>query len=162
LKRVYLDQKTLSAKQRERFWSKVLRIGDCWNWLEGTCEDGYGCFYANGIRYLAHVVAYTLKRGNVGDLLVCHTCDNPKCCKPDHLFLGTSQDNVVDSVNKGRHSSCTILGSDKIQSKLTEEDIPKIKSLRSQGLSYAYIGKKFGVDQALIYRICIGKSWKHA
>ena len=87
-----------------RFWAKVERRGgdECWLWL-GACDSaGYGRTTKAAIP--AHRLAWELTFGeDPGDLFVCHHCDNPPCCNPAHLFLGTSGDNSRDSVAKGRH-----------------------------------------------------------
>lgn len=76
---------------------------DCWIWAGARLPRGYGRLGIDGRQFLAHRVSYALYRGEVpNDLLVCHTCDVPSCVNPDHLFLGTAQDNIRDAVNKGR------------------------------------------------------------
>ena len=87
----------------EKFWSKVNRRGpdDCWEWMNsGT----YGHFYiGKGQARPAHRIAYELTYGDIPvGLCVCHHCDNPPCCNPTHLFVGTVQDNMRDKVAKGR------------------------------------------------------------
>lgn len=78
----------------------------CWEWIGCTTSYGYGHVTNAGKRYAAHRLAYELHRGPIPDgILVCHTCDNRKCVRPDHLFLGTHKDNASDSVAKGRHWS---------------------------------------------------------
>ena len=88
----------------EKFWSKVNKGGadECWPWLKA---NRYGQFYiGNGMAKPAHRVAYELTYGDIpAGLLVCHHCDNPPCCNPAHLFVGTVQDNMRDKISKGRH-----------------------------------------------------------
>lgn len=89
-----------------RFWDKVL-VGDgCWEWQAGTQKhNGYGSFSMNGRDVKAHRVSWLLWYGEIPKgLRVLHRCDNPPCIRPDHLFLGTQKDNVLDAVAKGRHS----------------------------------------------------------
>jgi HNH endonuclease len=91
-----------------RFWNKVVKLtGDnCWVWNSETDANGYGFFWIEVLRrpVRATRLAYTLAVGPVPDgLCVCHTCDNPICVRPDHLWLGTQADNLRDMVRKGRH-----------------------------------------------------------
>lgn len=97
----------------ERFWSKVDRRcqGECWNWLAGRNSGGYGVFIVRGKNQKAHRVAWELtngplppKNGRWHGICACHRCDNRLCCNPNHLFLGTQQDNMLDCVGKGRHA----------------------------------------------------------
>lgn len=91
----------------ERFWSKVKkeRAKGCWNWTAGQIGDGYGEFHAFGERR-AHRVSWVLHFEEIPPgLSVLHKCDNPLCIRPDHLFLGTQQDNMTDMVNKGRQAT---------------------------------------------------------
>lgn len=92
----------------ERFWPKVdKRGGDdaCWPWLGGRFESGYGQFSQRPRNLRAHRVAYELTHGQIPDnLMVLHECDNPPCCNPKHLFLGTNDDNMADRQRKGRTS----------------------------------------------------------
>lgn len=89
----------------ERFWEKVEKRGptDCWPWLGGHDAEGYGFLYEAGRMQRAHRVAWTLTHGPIpGRQVCCHSCDNPTCCNPSHLFLGTNKDNTGDMWRKGR------------------------------------------------------------
>lgn len=87
-----------------RFWSKVDRksAGECWPWIGRRDKDGYGRLMVNKRSIGAHRVSYRLAFGEIPDgLQVRHDCDNPRCVNPDHLLIGTNQDNVYDSLLRG-------------------------------------------------------------
>lgn len=87
-----------------RFWARVDKTNGCWEWRGPKNPKGYGLFhYPRRWVTTAHRVAWMITRGRVPqDLLVCHHCDNRGCVRPDHLFLGTAQDNANDMKAKGR------------------------------------------------------------
>ena len=100
----------LTTQEIEQFWSKVDRVpgqgpkGECWQWKAGTDMDGYGLVKIQGrSSWKVHRIAFMLQSGaDPGERLVCHTCDNPPCCRGAHLFTGTNADNVADMKAKGR------------------------------------------------------------
>ena len=86
-----------------RFWGKVEKTETCWLWKASCFHDGYGMFKDAGKNKRAHRVAWLLAHGSIDqDLLVCHSCDVPRCVRPDHLFQGTASDNARDCVKKKR------------------------------------------------------------
>jgi len=87
-----------------RFWAKVQKTATCWLWTGTRTRQGYGQFAVDKrTRASAHRMAYELTHGPIPEGLdVLHKCDNPPCCNPEHLFLGTHQDNMIDAVHKGR------------------------------------------------------------
>lgn len=88
----------------ERFWAKVQKTATCWLWTATRNPKGYGLFKIAGTCRPAPRVAWELLHGPIPDgFYVCHTCDNPPCVKPAHLFLGTPTDNARDRVAKGHH-----------------------------------------------------------
>jgi hypothetical protein len=145
----------------ERFWSKVEvtgHRGSCWLWT-GNTRKGYGRIWGGGRLQSAHRTAYELTVGKIpNDMLVCHTCDNPACVNPEHLFLGTKSDNAFDSVNKGRW--CIENGEACQFSKLTWVQVTEIRRLSDTGLSQRAIAKRFDVTQANVWSILHDKTWQ--
>lgn len=106
-----------------RFWSRVLktpdgRLGRCWLWVGEVDKDGYGRVKHKGRGHRTHRMSWELTNGQIPKgILVLHTCDNPTCVRPSHLFLGTTQDNIDDKTRKGRAP-----GRRKLATKLTTQE----------------------------------------
>lgn len=167
-KRVHVN---VSDRTRKRFFSKVHPgEGDaCSEWRAGFSSD-YGVFYSKELRGmgLAHRAAFAISRGYIPDgrLDVCHDCDNPKCVRFDHLFLGTRQDNMRDMVKKGRKAKdrpeFKSRGEMHYVAKLTEKQVHEIRRwFQKGGVACAEIGAKFGVTDGAISGVVLGKTWKH-
>ena len=93
-----------------RFHLNYIKDGaNCWQWTGYKNSQGYGRIYIGRVSFPAHRIAWHLANNYAepGDHLVCHSCDNPGCVNPDHLFLGTDSDNVKDMVDKSRHPAMT-------------------------------------------------------
>lgn len=149
----------------DRFWSKVERRGsnDCWPWTAAVRrpDEGYGAFWLNGRHQPSSRVAYMLTKGDVPEgMVVCHRCDNPPCCNPGHLFVGTPKENDADRVAKGRQAR----GSGNGFSKLTEEQVRIIKAAKLPGRApYGYrakLAEQFGVSRATITDVW-SRRWTH-
>lgn len=133
--------------------------GDCWVAVGSKHNFGYGWINVSEKKETnnrcAHVVSWELEHGPVpSGLYVLHRCDYPPCCRPDHLFLGTQQDNMDDKVAKDRQ----LRGEQIPQSKLTEEDVRRI---RKDDRSHLEIAADYGVSHHAIANVKSGKSWKH-
>jgi HNH endonuclease len=90
-------------RKQKSFWDRVDKSGNCWLWLDGTNEDGYGTLRFNGKMEKAHRISWMLTHGPIRKgIKICHDCDNPPCVRPSHLFAGTDQDNAKDRHKKGR------------------------------------------------------------
>ena len=143
------------------FWSKVAKSEGCWEWQAGHFPNGYGCFTVKRKAHGAHRVAWTIARGPVpSGLWVLHRCDNRNCVRPDHLFLGTNQENIADKMAKGRHRA--LRGMERNQAKLRDADVRWIRLLASEGaISQREIAEAFGVSQMAVSNIKLRKSWRH-
>ena len=92
-----------NAPYEERFFQKVNKTDSCWIWVGAKTSRGYGSIRINGKSIGAHVFSYTHFKGKIPDgMIICHTCDNPSCVNPDHLWTGTYEDNHRDMWLKGR------------------------------------------------------------
>lgn len=147
----------------QRFWSYVNKQGpdECWPYTRWKGRQGYGQYYANGKRIQSNRFAYETKHGegSADGFLICHTCDNPPCCNPRHLFKGTHLTNMQDKERKGR--SRYIKGDECSWTKLTDDDVRNIKQQINAGVVQADIARQFAVTPALITYIKIGKTRKH-
>jgi hypothetical protein len=129
----------------------------CWQWTGTIHHRGYGVIGDNKNRqYLAHRLAYEHANGPIPEgLYVCHTCDNPPCCNPAHLFVGTDADNQADKARKGRSTH----GAKSRSAKLTESDVRIIRSLYP-GMSQQAIADRFHVNQTIVSDIVRRVTWK--
>ncbi len=144
-----------------RLWVRVTKTDHCWNWIGPVNWYGYGSLAAkvNGVprEIGAHRLSYILAHGPIADgLRVCHQCDNPRCVRPDHLFLGTDADNLGDCAAKGR--TARLFGAENHSSKLTAEQIAEIRTLVG-GQSASSIARQYGVARTTIVSIARGRSW---
>lgn len=142
---------------RRRFESffVVGNPADCWEWMGGRLKTGYGAFWLNGRTEKAHRVSWEIHRGKIPEgLFVLHKCDNPPCVNPEHLFIGTTLDNVRDKIQKGRLR--VPRGEDSGVSKLTEAQVIAIRADRRY---QAIIASEYGVAQTTISNIKRRKKW---
>lgn len=167
------DSATQSARARKRwgtlesrFWSKVQKSEGCWLWQGATGSTSpYGVIRAFGRQTTAHRVSYRLANGPIpAGQQVLHTCDNPLCVKPSHLFLGTQLDNMRDMISKGRqatghklnHSDQT--GELNANAKLTNDQVAEMRRLFAAGVSQADLMRSFGTTRANVNCIVRYKS----
>ena len=133
----------------------------CLEWTGGTTRYGYGRIRIGQRLYLAHRVAFIRAYGLIPEgQYVCHQCDNPACCNPEHLFLGTQFDNMADMYRKGREPNK--LGQKNPAAKLTDDDVRQIRKMYAAGgVSYSALGRKFGVSTVMIGLIVRREKWQH-
>ena len=156
----------LQGNYIERFWSKVKKGDFCWNWTSSVSRGGYGKFSVSRSKWVeAHRISYLIKHGSIPDgLCVLHKCDNKMCVRPDHLFLGTYNDNVQDCIVKGRARRgklIPMLGEDHVNSKLTNKGVRLMRKMRKAGVLLKEIANEFGCCEAQVSLIVRRKAWKH-
>lgn len=139
-------------------WTVPGEPDDCWSWRGPKFRDGYGRLnLSRKTATTASRAAMMLQVGYIDpELEVCHTCDNPACVNPKHLFIGTVADNARDKVAKGRAYAAH--GSANPSAKLTEDCV---KSIRLSGLRHAELAVKYGVSESLIRAVRKREVWKH-
>lgn len=137
-----------------RFNAKFRVTPGCWIWTAALGNSGYGHFWAYGRPNPAHRISYQLFVGPVDDLHVLHRCDNRLCVNPDHLFLGTIQDNTVDMVSKNRQAKGSRLGA----AKLSEN---QIAAIRADTRSQRKIAADYGVSHTTIGQVKSRTLWRH-
>ncbi len=142
----------------QNFWSKIKKTEGCWIWIAGRDKNGYGKITRNKRDLRAHRAMWELKNGEIPEgLLVCHSCDNPSCVNPGHLFIGTVAENNKDKHDKGRH----LYGAMCHKAKITDEIAREIYRRSKSGEVQARIAEEYGVVHQTVSMIATGATWKH-
>jgi hypothetical protein len=153
----------------ERFWPKVDKSGGpdaCWLWT-GSKDKGYGKINSPWRKVdTASRVAYRLCIGPIPDGMdVCHTCDNPPCVNPKHLFAGTRKQNLEDAAHKGRmkdnNKAHKRSGSGNGRAKLVEADVLAIRAAYAGGESMKSLARHYSISDSAIEFIVHRKHWRH-
>lgn len=181
----------LNKAQVARFHAKVKKRGEleCWDWQAARSKTGYGLFNVSGVMRLAHRVAYVVYKGAFPEYFcVCHSCDNPRCCNPAHLWLGTQSQNHRDMCSKkreprgeshglvkapwkaahgDRNGSRKYIermprGEANAAAKLNASSVREIRAMSESGrFKTNEIAEKYGVSRANVIAIHKRKTWKH-
>ncbi len=150
----------MEANTENDFWKKAKpNKSGCWIWQGCDLGKGYGGFWYKGKKYRAYRLAYEFAKGPIPKgKLICHSCDNPPCVNPEHLWAGTNKENLGDMKRKGRQAK----GRDNGKVKLTIRQVKEIKAAEKKGkCNRALFARRFGVTENAIYSIAIGRTWKH-
>ncbi len=146
------------SEAEARFWGKVLKTSSCWVWQGSTNECGYGEFWLSPRVVRAHRFSWLLHHGDPAGAHVLHTCDNPACVNPEHLFLGTHTDNMKDMTRKGRGKP--MRGDAHTSAKLNRAKVADIRRRIAAGEVQRRLAEEYGVRNDIINRIHKGKIWK--
>lgn len=150
----------LETNRKIRFWKSVDKKGEneCWNWKSSKNKKGYGRIHLGMVGTTAHRFSYMINKGEIPEgMFVCHSCDNPGCVNPNHLFLGTNKDNMKDCMDKNR----VAWGERTKHSKLNNEQVLEIIDLyKTNRYTEKELGLMFGVSFSNIYQIIEGKTWR--
>lgn len=151
----------------EKFWSHVdkdgpivrAELGKCWAWAGAVSRMGYGALNNGAGKVVrANRVSWELNRGHIPNgLLVLHRCDNPPCCNPDHLYLGTGDDNTADKVARGRQPR----GVKASNAKLTEDNVITMRRMYGDGMGDRKLARLFHLSRGVTQRILRRKTWAH-
>lgn len=155
----------------DRVLNRIVQIplAGCWLFTGALNEAGYG-IVGNGPRGTgvdrAHRITYRHFCGPIPDgLFVCHHCDVPSCCNPEHLFLGTNDENMRDCRTKGRDSKPPrnphVVGEVHPGSKLVAPQVIEMRGLRAQGWTLRALADRYGVNDVTVHHITTGQRWKH-
>jgi hypothetical protein len=153
----------MNTQERDRFYKCLpdnITDSGCFEWCGFVSDFGHGRFYFRGKRHYAHRIIKELQLGHriQRGYLVLHKCDNPPCVNVEHLYIGTTQDNSNDMVNRGRHQDSR--GENNGRSKFSSDEIQNIRNLYP-ALSAREISKQFSISITTAYRIVLRKSWRH-
>lgn len=139
----------ITDNDKKRFWDKVDKTSDCWIWTS-QLRSGYGLFRINGKVVSAHRLSYEMSTGKPvpRGIHICHSCDNPACVNPKHLFMGTAKANNDDKMLKDRH-----------RFKLSNDQVIDIRSREHSVTMCRDLAKEFGVSPTEIKNILVGKTY---
>lgn len=139
-------------------WKRVAvgGVDECWLWEGARSDTGYGTFTLENRSLKPHRLAYELTHGQIPTgMLVCHSCDNPPCCNPAHLFLGTHADNKRDCQRKGRHAHGQTHG----RARLTPELVVEARARHARGEAVTSIAADLGVPTRTLAGAVTGETW---
>jgi hypothetical protein len=149
-----------------RFWSKVLKGDNCWEWQSLKNELGYGEIRQGSSKepkVKAHRVSWEIHFGPIPErMIICHKCDNPSCVNPEHLFLGSFSDNMRDMDSKGRRRKNPVIGERHHRAKLSDK---KVTEIRDKFLPFVVtkrqLALEYGVSEITIKNVLSRRTWRH-
>jgi len=148
----------------ESFWSRVFKgaQADCWEWSGARDPYGYGRVSYHMDVWFSHRLAYMLTHGFIPEgKLIRHTCDNPPCCNPAHLLVGTDLDNMTDMWERKRGKPPANRGEANGSAKLSAIQVLEIRARAALGETPTALAREFGISQPVCRHVVIRKTWKH-
>lgn len=133
----------------------TVRESGCVEWTGPLFGGGYGSCSPrfNKSRY-AHRAVYENAFGKIPNgMCVCHKCDNKKCINVEHLFIGTTQDNIRDKIAKNRQRGGSLPGEDNPRCKLSDSEVEQLRRFSSYGIHWKELTKSFGIGASQYFRI---------
>ncbi len=153
----------MTPADTQKFWTRVDRGEGCWLWRGAASPQGYGRFYpSTGQKLYAHRVSFDLNVGVIPNgLFVCHTCDVRLCVRPEHLFLGSHQDNMNDMNAKGRGRPGKAYGE---LAHLAKLDWVKVREIRARYTGrrgeVASLAREYGISLSSMFAVVTGQTWR--
>lgn len=157
----------LNSRFWERFWNRVDKTGDCWNWMGSLNLSGYGQVKLLRKAKMCHRITFEVTFGPIPEgMQVCHRCDNPRCVRPEHLFLGTPKNNVDDCISKNRrrykHGSVPKRkGEFNGRAKLIESVVDELRKRTWNYGDKAKEARRLGISASTINWVLSGRTWSH-
>lgn len=149
-----------TAAATGNFWKRVRKTPRCWNWIGNVGTDGYGGLSVAANPTKAHRYSWVIHHGPIPNgLQVLHKCDNRVCVNPDHLFLGTTQDNMLDRDRKNRQ----VQGERHPSAKLTAQQVIEIRRRFKNGCKKngtRPLAREFGLSKSTMTAVVRGQTWK--
>lgn len=144
---------------KERLYARITITEHCWIWTGYKDPNGYGRINVKNKPLLAHRLSWIVHHGAIPEgMNVLHHCDNPICVRPDHLFLGSQDDNIQDAIKKGRDDYGLLRGEKHGCAKLNNAQVLEIRNSNETGV---FLAKKYNVSTTTISDITKRKIWKH-
>lgn len=147
------------SKKPHLLWNNLTKTDSCWFWNKSVNQSGYGSIRVGPTSVLSHRAAFVLAGNSMFlDKCICHTCDNPSCCKPAHLYQADHKTNMADMKIKNRRKNigCGELNG---RAKLTNLTAKNIRDKRSKGISLKDLSNEFNVSISTISRVCRMENW---